>query len=66
MIKRAQLFIRKADRILAWFDHRVNNGVVEGINSKIHKTKAAAYRYPNLNNFAMMCMYKYSNMVVTF
>ena len=66
MRERASKFMRKIDRILAWFDHRVNNGTAEGINSKIQKTKSAAYGYPNLDNFASMCMYRFGNLVVAF
>ena len=66
MRERASKFMRKIDRILAWFDHRVNNGTAEGINSKIQKTKNAAYGYPNLDNFASMCMYRFGNLVVAF
>jgi transposase len=46
--------------------HRVNNGTAEGINSKIQKTKSVAYGYPNLDNFASMCMYRFGNLVVAF
>lgn len=66
MVKRAERFKQKIDRILAWFDHKVNNGVAEGINSKIQKTKDAAYRYPNLDHFASMCMFRFGNLVIAF
>lgn len=66
MVKRAERFKEKIDRILAWFDHRVNNGVAEGINSKIQKTKDAAYGYPNLDHFASMCMFRFGNLVIAF
>ena len=66
MVERAKRFKLKIGRILAWFDHRVNNGVAEGINSKIQKTKDAAYGYPNLNHFASMCMFRFGNLVIAF
>lgn len=66
MAERAEKFAMKKNRILAWFDHRINNGVAEGINSKIQKTKAAAYGYPNLDHFAAMCMYRFGNLVIAF
>lgn len=66
MVKRAEIFLLKANRILAWFDHRVNNGVAEGINSKIQKTKSAAYGYSNIVNFSAMCLYRYGDLVVAF
>lgn len=66
MRERAERFKLKIDRILAWFDHRVNNGVAEGINSKIQKTKDAAYGYPNLDHFASMCMFRFGNLVIAF
>lgn len=66
MVKRAEIFLSKANRILAWFDHRVNNGVAEGINSKIQKTKSAAYGYSNVVNFSTMCMFRFGNLVIAF
>ena len=66
MVERAEKFWKKLDRILSWFDHKVNNGVAEGINSKIQKTKDAAYGYPNLDHFASMCMFRFSNLAIVF
>ncbi len=44
----------------------MNNGVAEGINSKIQKTKDAAYVYPNLDRFASMCMFRFGNLAISF
>ena len=66
IVERTERFWKKKGCILAWFDYRINNGVAEGINSKIQKTKAAAYGYPNLDHFVAMCMYRFGNVVVAF
>jgi len=65
MKERARKFAEKLDRILAWFDHRVNNGTAEAINSKIKKTKAQACGYSDLRNFNAICMFRHGNLTVT-
>jgi transposase len=42
---------RWIDEILAYFDHRTTQGVVEGINQKIKLIKKRAYRLSNFDNF---------------
>ena len=32
------------DGILAWFDSRISNGLIEGINSLVQAAKARSYR----------------------
>jgi transposase len=39
------------DEILAYFDHRTTQGIVEGINQKIKLIKRRAYGLTNFNNF---------------
>lgn len=41
---------RHADGILAWFDSRIANGLVEGINSLVQAAKAKARGYRTLRN----------------
>lgn len=41
--------------ILNWFNSRVNNGVLEGINSLIQAAKAKARGYRTTNNLITMC-----------
>lgn len=42
---------RWIDEILAYFDHRTTQGVVEGINQKIKLIKRRAYGLTNFDNF---------------
>jgi transposase len=42
---------RWIDEILAYFDHRATQGVVEGINQKIKLIKKRAYGLSNFDNF---------------
>ena len=40
--------------ITAYFDNRINNGILEGINSKIQLAKRRARGYRNIENFINM------------
>jgi len=40
--------------ILNWFESRVNNGILEGINSMIQAAKARARGYRTVKNFITM------------
>jgi transposase len=42
---------RWIEEILAYFDHRTTQGVVEGINQKIKLIKRKAYGLSNFDNF---------------
>lgn len=50
----AQTFFNMRDNIISWFDHRVNNGILEGINSVIQSAKARARGYANPNHMILM------------
>lgn len=58
-IKSAQKYLPKScqtirrwfDEILAYFDNRTSQGIVEGINQKIKLIKRRAYGMININNF---------------
>lgn len=39
--------------ILNWYDHRISNGVVEGINDKIKVLKRVAYGYRDMDYFQL-------------
>lgn len=43
--------VRWIGEIIAYFDERITNGVVEGINNKIKLIKRAAYGFRNFDNF---------------
>lgn len=42
---------RWIDEIIAYFDSRTTNGMVEGINNKLKLIKRNAYGFKNFNNF---------------
>jgi transposase len=46
-----QTIVRWLDEILAYFDHRTTQGVVEGINNKLKLIKRSAYGFRNFRNF---------------
>lgn len=43
--------LRWFDEIIAYFDHRTTNGIVEGINNKLKLIKRSAYGFRNFENF---------------
>ena len=49
--KSCRTISRWIDEILAYFDHRTTQGVVEGINQKIKLIKRKAYGLTNFDNF---------------
>ncbi len=46
----AASLMRHRDGILAWFDSRIANGLIEGINSLVQAAKAKARGYRTLRN----------------
>ncbi|MHC5756139.1 MAG: ISL3 family transposase, partial [Nostoc sp.] len=49
--KSCRTISRWIDEILAYFDHRTTQGIVEGINQKIKLIKRRAYGLTNFNSF---------------
>ena len=49
----ADTFHRHRDGILAWYDYRISNGKLEGINNKIKTMKRQAYGYRDLDFFKL-------------
>lgn len=49
----ADTFQRHRDGILAWYDYRINNGKLEGINNKIKTMKRKAYGYRDMPFFKL-------------
>ncbi|MEH2156983.1 ISL3 family transposase [Nostoc sp.] len=43
--------LRWFDEIIAYFDHRTTNGMVEGINNKLKLIKRSAFGFSNFDNF---------------
>jgi transposase len=48
--------------VVAYFDSRVTNGILEGINSKIQLAKRRARGYRNINNFIYMTYFISANL----
>ncbi len=44
---------RHRDGILAWYDYRISNGKLEGINNKIKTMKRQTYGYRDLPFFKL-------------
>ncbi len=54
-IKQAAYTIRRHwDGILSWFESRINNGILEGLNSIIQSCKAKARGYKTTRNFKII------------
>jgi transposase len=48
--------LRWLDEIIAYFDNRTTNGVVEGINNKLKLIKRSAYGFRNFENYRVRCL----------
>lgn len=51
MIKVAHMIKRHIDGIITWFDNKINNGILEGLNSVIQATKSKARGYRTFKNY---------------
>lgn len=54
--KSSQTIKRWLGEIIAYFDQRTTQGVVEGINNKIKLIKQRAYGFRNFSNFRIRCL----------
>ena len=54
--KSQKTIIRWIDEIIAYFDRRTTNGVVEGINNKRKLIKRSGYGFRNFENFKARCL----------
>jgi transposase len=52
--------IRWLGEIIAYFDNRTTQGVVEGINNKLKLIKRRSYGFRNFNNFVLRCDLSFS------
>ncbi|MDO5862589.1 MAG: ISL3 family transposase [Thermoplasmata archaeon] len=50
--------LKRLNEMLRWFDHRISNGVAEGMNNTYKKIKSAAYGFRNAGNFIDLCLYR--------
>ncbi|NJR46828.1 MAG: transposase, partial [Hyellaceae cyanobacterium CSU_1_1] len=49
--KSKKTIVRWLGEIIPYFDERISNGVVEGINNKLKLIKRSAYGFRNFDNF---------------
>lgn len=54
IIDAAKTIKRHWEGVLRWFESRINNGILEGINSLVQAAKAKARGYRSLKNFITM------------
>lgn len=54
MVDAAKTIKRHWDGVLSWFDSKINNGLLEGINSLIQAAKCRARGYRSVENFIAM------------
>ena len=45
------------ERILAWYDHRITSGPLEGLNNKIKVLKRKAYGYRDMTFFLLRVLF---------
>lgn len=50
----AETFFKMRDKILAWFEHRISNGILEGLNSVLQSAKNRARGYGNPRHMILM------------
>jgi transposase len=50
----ASTFFKMRDKILSWFDHRISNGILEGLNSVLQSAKNRARGYANPKHMILM------------
>ena len=66
MKKAAESLMERKEQILMWYDHEVNNGFIEGMNSLIQTTKRIGRGYGNVHNFINMCYLKNGHLNIRF
>lgn len=54
--------LRRLNDILRWFDHRISNGVAEGMNNVYKKIKSAAYGFRKSENLIDFCFFRKGNL----
>jgi transposase len=52
MIEAAKTIKKHWDGVLRWFDSRINNGILEGLNGIVQAARAKARGYSTLKNYA--------------
>ena len=55
---------RHMEQILNWFDHRMSNGFLEGLNGMIQTTKRVGRGFPNTLNFIYMVYFKHGRLTI--
>ena len=62
MIKLAKTIKKHWDGILNYFDFKVTNGLMEGLNSIVQTLKRSARGYRNTDNFILMIYLRLSHL----
>ena len=55
---------RHMEKILNWFDHRMSNGFLEGLNGMRQTTKRVGRGFPNTLNFIYMAYFKHGRLSI--
>ena len=57
VIKVAKMFKRHIEGILNWIEHKISNGLTEGINSRIQQIKSVARGFRNFKNYRVAILF---------
>lgn len=58
LITKANSIMERIEDVLPWFEHRISNGVAEGINNKLQKIKSDAYGFRCLSSFMNLAYFR--------
>lgn len=61
----ARRLSNRLEDIIRWFDHRISNGVAEGMNSVYKRIKADAYGFRKPRNLIDFCMFRKGQLKVS-
>lgn len=61
----ARRLSNRLEDIIRWFDHRISNGVAEGMNSVYKRIKADAYGFRKPKNLIDFCMFRKGQLKVS-
>lgn len=61
----AVTFFKMRDKILSWFDARISNGILEGLNSVLQSAKNRARGYANPNHMILMSYLLHGKLTLT-
>lgn len=62
MVDVSKRMLKRLNEILRWFDHRISNGVAEGMNNVYKKIKSAAYGFRKSETLIDFCFFRKGNL----